>query len=324
MATTKIGFIGTGGIAQGFHMPALEKIKDVQIVAVCDTVKDKAEEVAQKKGATAYTDYKKMLADEKLNACYVCVPPFAHGTIEVELATAGVPFLVEKPVHLDLKVAKKAARIVEKKKLVTSSGHQDRYQKIIDKAQKFLAKKDVAMVMGYWMGGMPGVPWWRRKEMSGGQIVEQTIHIFDLARYLFGDVKTVFASGSKGLMKHVPKYNVEDSSAVTLQFQSGLVGVIFSSCCLERGRSGLDIYCTDSFVEYKERSSLEITQADRREFYKMTDDLALAENKAFIDAVRTKKPDKVRSSYPDCVKTLAVCIAANESMATGKAVKVTG
>jgi predicted dehydrogenase len=42
-------------------------------------------------------------------------------------------------------------------------------------------------IPGYWVGGMPGVWWWRRRDTSGGQAVEQTIHLFDLARYLFGE-----------------------------------------------------------------------------------------------------------------------------------------
>ena len=318
----KVGFIGCGGIAQGFHMPALEKIKDVEIVAACDQAKDKARQVADKYGATVYKDYKELLDKAKLNACYVCLPPFAHGTIEVELAARGIPFLVEKPVHLDLKIAKKAAKIVQQKKLVTSSGHQDRYQKIVARAKKFLAKKDVAMVMGYWLGGMPGVDWWRRKNMSGGQIVEQTIHIFDLARYLFGEVKTVFAGGSVGLMKDVPKYNIEDASAVTLVFESGLIGVIFSSCCVGMGKSGLDIYCTDSTLNYGERSSLTITQSSHTETFRMTDDLGYEEDKTFIEAVKARKPSMVLSSYPDSVKTLAVCLAANESIKTKKPVNV--
>jgi len=320
--TVKVGFIGTGGIAQ-MHISALEKIKDAPIVAVCDTVKDKAVAAADKCGAKVYTDYSKMLANEKLDACYVCLPPCAHGTIEVELASLGIPMLVEKPVHLDLKTARKAARIVENKHLVSAAGYQDRYQKIIDLLRKFIAKRQVAIFIGHWMGGMPGVYWWRRKNMSGGQIVEQTTHIFDMARYLFGEVKTVFAGGRVGLMKDVPKYNVEDASAVTLQFRSGLLGVIVSACCLDTGgRAGMDIYCRDARIEYAERTSLKISKSDRSEFYKRTTDLAYAENKAFIDAVKVHKPALVRSSYPDAVKSLELCLAANESLRTRKPVSV--
>ena len=320
--TVKVGFIGTGGIAQ-MHMSALEKIKDTPIVAVCDTVKDKAVAAADKCGAKVYTNYSKMLANEKLDACYVCLPPFAHGTIAVELANLGIPMLVEKPVHLDLKIARRAARIIEKKHLVSAAGYQDRYQKIIDRLQKFIAKRQVALFIGHWMGGMPGVYWWRQKKKSGGQIAEQTTHIFDMARYLFGEVKTVFAGGRVGLMKDVPKYNIEDASAVTLQFRSGLLGVIVSACCLDTGgRVGMDIYCRDARIEYTERKSLKISMSDHSACYNRTTDLAFAENEAFINAIKLRKPELVRSSYPDAVKSLELCLAANESLKTRKPVSI--
>ena len=319
----RVGFIGTGGIAQGFHMPALEKIKDVQVVAVCDKARVRARTAAERCGATAYSDYSDMLKAERLDACYVCLPPFAHGTIEVELANRGIPMLVEKPVHLDIKTARRAANTITRKKLVSAAGYQDRYQGIIGRAQKFLAKREAAMFIGYWMGGMPGVYWWRRRSLSGGQIAEQTTHIFDLARYLFGEVKTVFAGGRLGLMEDVPKYNVDDASAVTLVLRSGMLGVIFSACCLETGgKCGMDIFCKDARLEYAERTSLNIIEKNHTEFFRMADDLALLENKAFIEAVRRGDPSLVRSAYPDAVKSLEVCLAANESIKTRKPVSI--
>jgi len=57
--------------------------------------------------------------------------------------------------------------------------------------------------------------------MSGGQTVEQSTHIFDLARFFFGEVEKIFAAERKGLMREVENYNVEDASAVILLFESG-------------------------------------------------------------------------------------------------------
>ena len=100
---------------------------------------------------------------------------------------------------------------------------------------------------------MPQVPWWRRKEMSGGQAVEQTIHVTDMARYLFGDVISVYAAGRTGLMTDVPDYNIEDSSAATLVFENGLAATIFSACFLSggRGKGGIDIFTKDMNIEYR-------------------------------------------------------------------------
>ena len=88
--------------------------------------------------------------------------------------------------------------------------------------------------LGYWMGGMPGVPWWRVRAESGGQHVEQTTHIFDLCRYLVGsDVVAVHGFAGQGSMTDVPNYDVDDMSVVNLKFASGAVANITSACMLE-------------------------------------------------------------------------------------------
>ena len=89
----KIGFIGVGGIA-GSHLGNLSQIEEARVVALCDVVKEKAEEAAKKYQAISYTNYKEMLDKEGLDAVFICVPPFAHGDIEIDVAKKGIPFFV--------------------------------------------------------------------------------------------------------------------------------------------------------------------------------------------------------------------------------------
>jgi predicted dehydrogenase len=178
--------------------------------------------------------------------------------------------------------------------------------------------------MGYWMGGMPGVAWWRVKAQSGGQHTEQTTHIFDMVRYLFGEAKTVFAAASRGLMADVPNYDVEDLSAATLVLKSGLVATVYSACCLKAGgKCGIDIFCTDARIEYVERASVTVREASRTEEFRNVADYGQAIDDAFITAVRTKgKENKVLSPYPDAVKSLALSLAVDKSLATGQPVQL--
>ena len=65
----KIGIIGCGGIANGKHMPALKKLPNVEMVAFCDIIVERAEKAAKDfgtEGAKVYADYKEMLADCEL------------------------------------------------------------------------------------------------------------------------------------------------------------------------------------------------------------------------------------------------------------------
>ncbi len=319
----KVGFIGCGGMNRG-HMNTVKGIATAKIVAVCDLQKDRAKDAAEMFEARAYTDYAKMIENEEIDAMFVALPPFAHEDQELLAAKKGIHLFVEKPVALTMAKAKQIERAIAQAGVIATAGFQDRYQDIVAQLKKMLEKTRPGLIMGYWVGGMPGVMWWRQRNQSGGQAVEQTIHTFDMARYLFGDVKTVHAVYSKGLMTDVPKYTVEDASAVNLQFKSGLCGTIFSGCFLKGyGKVGLDIWCPDVKFEYAGRSSLVINRAGQDpEVRGVGNPFGQEIVKTFLNAVKSGDASKLKSTYADAVKSLAVVLAANESMKTGQAVKV--
>ncbi|MBM3499923.1 MAG: Gfo/Idh/MocA family oxidoreductase [Armatimonadetes bacterium] len=319
----KVGFVGCGGMNRA-HMNRIKAMAGCKIVGLCDVDKSRAASAAEEFGGLAFTDHRKLLDTVEMDALFVALPPFAHTDQEILAARKGIHLFVEKPVAVDLATARKIEREILKAGVIATAGFQDRYQDIIAKLRKLLAKTPPGLIMGYWIGGMPGVPWWRRKEQSGGQAMEQTIHTFDMARYLFGDVKTVHATFSKGLMADVPKYNVEDASCVNLQFKSGLCGTIFSGCFLKGyGKVGLDIWCPTVKYEYAGRSQLTVSEAGQApETVGVGNDFGGEIVRTFINAVKSGNGSKLKSSYSDAVKSLAVVDAANESMRTGQAVKV--
>ncbi len=320
----RVGFVGAGGNNSG-HMQRVATIRGTKIVAVCDVQSRRAQERAEQYGATAYTDYRKMLDAEEMDALYVSVPPFAHEHQEILAAKRGIHLFVEKPVALTMRKARQVAKAIEDNGVISTAGFQDRYLSNIKQLRVLLDGQTIGLMMGYWMGGMPGVPWWRVREQSGGQIVEQTIHIFDMARYLFGEVTTVHAAARQGLMTHVPNYNVDDASAVTLEFESGLIGTIFSACFLQVGhRGGLDIWTRDLFVNYAERGPITVHEAGKKKpkVLGVRNNPSLDLDKAFINAVKKQDQSVLKSDYADAARTLEVCLAANKSLATGRVVKL--
>jgi predicted dehydrogenase len=263
-----------------------------------------------------------MLAKENLDAVYISIPPFAHGGAERAVIAAGLPMFVEKPVHMNAVDARDIAREVEKAGLITAAGYQERYLDIIDQAKELLKERKVGFFMGYWMGGMPG-KWWREKAKSGGQVLEQTTHEIDLARYLFGEVKTAYAVRRKDLVPNAD-YDVEEASAVSMQFESEVFGVMFSACFIKAGmrRSGLDIFCEDGSLEYHLRRSLVLSTADGVQTWEVKNKCTIDMDRTFIEAVRTGDGSKIRSTYSDAVKSAELSIAANESLATGKVINM--
>jgi len=319
----KVGFIGCGSINTA-HMVNIAANPDADIVAVCDIDQERADKAAAEYEAEAFTVYESMIGEAELDAVYVAVPPFAHEQQEAMAAEAGLHLFVEKPVALDMDIARANEEAIKKAGIIATAGFQDRYLDVMARMKQVLAANQPGLMMGYWMGGTPLVWWWRVKAKSGGQAVEQTIHIFDAARYLFGEIASVHAAGSRGLMAELDNYDIEDASAVNLQFAYGLGGTIFSSCfAAANNERGIDVWCREVSLKYSERRSLNIIHGNGdAEFMTVkVDPLAEIDN-TFIAAVAKNDQSLLKSDYSDAVKTLEVVLAANESMASGEAVKL--
>ena len=321
----RVGLIGLGGVARWTHLPAMEKVgKDkAQLVAVCDVNEAAGKEVARTYDVTPYTDSTRMLDEAGLDAAIVGIPPHLHGDLEDRLIDRGIPFLMEKPAHRDIGRAMEIAARIKETGMVAGVGYLDRYQNTVDVMKSFLKANPCGTFMGYWIGGIYRVPWWIKKGQSGGQHFEQTTHTFDMARFLFGEVREVFARGCTGLNTDVEGYEIEDASAATLVFESGLVGTIFSGCFQRsgNGRKGLDIYCQNARLEFHNRTRLVVHEGQEEpKVHELAVNMALAEDDAFLNAALAKDMGLMRSPYPDGVRSLALSAATSESMATGKPV----
>ena len=320
----RLGLVGLGGVARWTHLPAMEKMpKDkASLAAVCDVNQDVVSEIGEKYGAEAYTNSSRMLDEAKLDAVIVGIPPHLHGDLEERLIEQRTPFLMEKPAHRDIDKAISIAKRIEETGLVAGVGYLDRYQNTVQVMRGLLKDNPCGTFMGYWIGGIYRVPWWIKKAQGGGQHFEQSTHTFDMARCLFGEVKEVFARGRTGLNTDVEGYEIEDASAATLVFQSGLVGTVFSGCFQRSGnvRNGFDIYCQSGRLEFHNRRRLIVHQGQDVTEHAMTVDTALAEDEAFVDAVLAQDSSLMRSPYPDGVRSLALSAAVGESMATGQPV----
>ena len=316
-----IGFVGTGGIA-GMHMNVLQEFDDVKLAAFADPQVERAEAAAARFDVRAYSDPREMLDKEELDAVYVSVPPHAHEDQEILAAQKGVNLFIEKPIALSMDKAREIGKAIADSGIIASVGYHWRYQSTTEQARELLGDQPIGMVLGYWMGSMPGVSWWRVMNESGGQMHEQTTHIIDLARHLVGDVVEVYAAYATRCLHDVPNFDISDVGTATLKFASGAVGTISNTCILGQGYTvGLHVAAKDLVLEL-DGGSLKATRPGRTEIIANTVNPYQAENRTFIDAVKSGDSSAIKSSYDDAVKTLAVTLAANESAKTGQPVKL--
>lgn len=321
----RVGFIGVGGVAQ-VHMRSLEGMDRVRIVAACDVRVEAAQAACRRfDGCRAFGDHREMLEQVELDAVYVCLPPGAHNGQEIDVTKRGLALFVEKPIGLDPVWVRETADVVARSGAICSIGYNWRYLESTEMARQALDGRPVGLAIGYWVGGMPGTPWWRVRAQSGGQVVEQTTHIFDLCRYLLGEVDLVFAGASRGQFADVSGYDIDDASAATLLFKSGSVATIVSSDLAPRGYSNiaLHVISRDLVVEIT-TTRLRVSRPGRIEETVAAGNAYLAEDRAFVQAVLTGDRSRIKSDYADAARTLELTLAVGRSIESGRAVQIEG
>jgi len=321
--TLNIGIIGTGWFSK-VHADLLAGMEDVQVKAVCGSSKEKGQEMASQYDAAGYGDTTEMLDAETLDAVYICVPPHSHGAIERSVIRRDIPFFIEKPLGASTEIPASLLQDIKERQLLTSVGYHFRYQENIALLKELLREDKVGMIVGQWMGSMPGVAWWRNQEQSGGQFTEQTTHIVDLLRYLAGEVTEVYGMfGNRIVHEQHDNVSVADVGTVSLKLESGIVANISNTCVLpgELGRVGLSFYNDRGLLDWNLERLLVERSGDSQE-HANTGNPYLKETEAFLHAVRTGDRSGILSDYEDGYKTLKVTCAAYDSAQSGLPVKL--
>ena len=316
MSRSRVGVVGTGFIA-GRHLAALDAFDDVEVVAVADSARDRAEAAAERYGARAYGDGLALLENEQLDAVWLCVPPFAHGPFELAAVQRGLPFFVEKPLAVDLAGAAEVARRVRERELLTCVGYHWRSLSVVATAREALRDCPPHLLTATWLDSTPAAPWWSQRTGSGGQLVEQTTHLVDLARHLVGEIVTVQALEVVRERADWPGADVPTASTVLLRFASGAVGTVSSSCVLDRRHHvGVQLVAEGRLVELRESAlSDHELWVDSTSVARTTEDPIAREDRAFVDALRGSTPAPV--PYDDGLRTHAAVLAADLSAREG-------
>jgi predicted dehydrogenase len=318
----RVGILGAGGVARR-HAATLAAMPDVALVGVTDPDRDRAADLAATVATTPAPDLGDLLARD-VDAVWVCVPPFAHGEAEERLAAAGVAVFVEKPLGLDVATAQRVSAAVSAAGVATSTGHHWRSSTVVTRAREVLDGRTVRLVGATWLDKVPPVPWWAHRGSSGGQVVEQAVHVLDVARLLAGEVTAVHAvadAASPG------GGDVDSATAGTLRFAGGAVGTLAATCRLGwKHRAGLEVYADDLAMTVTED---QLDVRDGEGSWSVTVDPAearTAADRAFVDHVAGRAPSGAGTvvDYAEALRTHRLACALADSVATGGPVVLDG
>jgi myo-inositol 2-dehydrogenase / D-chiro-inositol 1-dehydrogenase len=321
MRICRIGLIGAGNVGRR-HAQVLNSFPDVHLAGITDAVPASAAALASDIGCRAFGGTDDLLS-AGVDAVYVCVPPFAHGAPETAVLSAGVPLFVEKPLAVGVETAEEVGARAAAAGVLTAVGHHWRYLDVVDRARQLLEGRPVRLISGTWLDKVPPVAWWPVREKSGGPVVEQAIHVLDLARVLAGEVTEVFAMGD-GRPPQVPGADVDSVTTATLRFRSGALGTLSTTCLLGwKQRAGLELVADGLWLSVGE-DGLVIREGGAEPVEERTpaDPVAarVAVDRAFVDAVRGIGDD-VRAPYAEALRTHRLACALASSADSGQPVR---
>lgn len=222
-----IGVIGTGAIAQVTHIPLWKKISEVELLAVCDINKTKAQWVADRfKIPHVFDDMDDLFKMEQIEAVDICTPTQSHMPIAISALSSGKHVLVEKPM---------ARNYEESKKMVSFANKYDRKLMV---AMNVRFRQDATTLNSFTQGGELGeifyikAGWLRRgeklvnrtwfveKEISGGGVfMDLGIQMLDVGLWLMGNLKAESVKATT--YNKITQLKVEDSAAAFIQLING-------------------------------------------------------------------------------------------------------
>lgn len=223
--------VGCGRIAKR-HSDLLgeNQIEGAQLIAVADTIIERAQAIGKTKNVPAYSDMHEMMAKEKPDVVTVLTESGLHAQHVNELAPYGADIVVEKPMALTLEDADKMIEACDRHRVRLFVVKQNRFNVPVVELRKALE----AGRFGKLVLGTVRVRWCRPQAYydqdswrgtwayDGGVLTNQASHHVDLLEWMMGDVESVFAKSTTALVD----IEAEDTAIVTLKFKNGALGII--------------------------------------------------------------------------------------------------
>ena len=205
MKKLRIGIIGNGGIAKWAHIPAYKNMDNVEIIAVCDILEERAKEASEMLGGkpAVFTDYKELLKAEGLDAVDICTPNYLHSIIAVDALHAGLHVFCEKPDAVSVEEALKMGQAAKETGKTLMVMRNNRFHTASQYLKKYIADGKAGEIYAGRCGwqrrrGIPGKGGWftTKAQSGGGPLIDLGVHMIDLAIWLMGSPKPVTVTGS--------------------------------------------------------------------------------------------------------------------------------
>lgn len=205
MEKMKVGIIGCGGIANGKHLPAIKAVGNIEIVAVCDIIEERAIKAKEEYGTEntkVFTDYKEVLKIDEIMSIYVLTPNRSHSFITVDALKAGKNVMCEKPMAINTEEAQKMLDAAKETGKILTIGYQNRYRPDSTYIKNACENGDLGEIYYGKAHAIRrrAVPTWgvflNEYEQGGGPLIDIGTHALDLTLWMMDNYEPESVMGS--------------------------------------------------------------------------------------------------------------------------------
>jgi myo-inositol 2-dehydrogenase / D-chiro-inositol 1-dehydrogenase len=321
--TVKIGIIGSGFIA-GVHAGILARDERVKITTVHDVVADRAQQLARAHDATVASTSDEVI--ERSDAVFITTPNTRHVPLALAAIDAGKHVFCEKPLATNIADAETVFEKSQSTGSVFQIGHNRRFAPVYATLKRLLSETHQPHSAHVKMnrGELLKPEWTGDPKVTGGFLYETPIHMFDMMRFLFGEVESLHAMGSSH------EYNEIDDFSVLLKFANGMHATLATAADaswlfpFER----VEVFCHHATLVTREMESLicssnleghftsqSMQQTPREEKWGY-----VQEDRAFIDSIVNGSPALVTAF--DGLMSVEIANAVYESVRSGRPVQI--
>lgn len=319
----RIGIIGAGYIA-GVHAGILDRDERVQIVAIHDVVDQRAQQLARAHDATVASSILEVL--ERADAVFITTPNTRHVPLTLAAIEAGKHIFCEKPLATTIADAETVFEKAQHSSTVFQVGHNRRFAPVYANLKQMLSDTHQPHSAHVKMnrGELLKPEWTGDPEITGGFLYETPIHMFDMMRFLFGEIETLHAFGSTHEYKEI------DDFSVLLKFTSGMHATLAMAADaswlfpFER----VEVFCHHATLVTREMESLTcssnlegyLTEQSMQQLSREEKWGYAQEDRAFIDAIVNGTPAPVTAH--DGLMSVRIADAVYESVRSGAPIQI--
>jgi myo-inositol 2-dehydrogenase/D-chiro-inositol 1-dehydrogenase len=243
--------MGAGYIA-GVHAGVLARDERVQLTCVYDVVPECAEALAATHNATAVATTLELL--ERCDAVFITTPNTQHVSLAIAAIETGKHVFCEKPLATNVADAEKVFKKASDEKAVFQIGHNRRFAPVYARLRQMLAETHQPHSAHVKMnrGELLKPVWTGDPKVTGGFLYETPIHMFDMMRFLFGEVESLHAIGSTHEYKEI------DDFSVLMKFSSGMHATLATAADASWlfPFESVEVYCHHATFVTREMESL--------------------------------------------------------------------